>query len=289
MGELNSMNTLIGWGISAFVAVAAVVIVLLIQRLALPDEAVDPGKRTGSGNNLDDLMLNLSRPSFSRMRMITAIIAFAITSIAIHVIFGVVCGVVGYFLPLQLQRRAQLKRVGRLEQQLVDALELLANGLKSGLTLPQAMDLVVREFPAPISEEFATVLAETRVGVDFIDALYNLARRTGSHTIQILATGVAITKKCGGDLTEIFYNIANTIRGRSQIEGKLRAVTAQGRAQGIFLGLMPFGLIILLYFVDPTHVEVLFGDSVGIMAFMAVVAMVTVAQLWIKKLLMIDV
>ena len=287
--DFDQMFEMAGWGISLVTALAVVAILFLALRFYVSSSEMEEIKNKSQGGDLDYLVLSLSGKSFFTLRLVLAIVVFFVASFAIHIAFGIVCGVLGYYLPVQFQKRAQLKRVGKLEQQLVEALELLANGLKSGLTLPQAMELVVREFPAPINEEFATVLAETRVGVDFIDALYNLARRTGSHIIQILATGVAITKRCGGDLTQIFHNIANTIRGRSHIEGKLRAVTAQGRAQGIFLGLMPFGLIILLFFVDPNHVEVLFSDKVGLIAFCSVVVMVGVAQLWIKKLLAIDV
>ena len=155
--------------------------------------------------------------------------------------------------------------------------------------MQQACELLVKEFPNPISKEFSIVLAENRVGVDFIDALENMATRMNSMIVQILASGVAITKQCGGDLGQIFGNLAETIREQARIEGKLKAVTSQGRFQGLILGLMPFALLIALYFVDVQHVRTLFGHQVGIYAFAGVVAMVIIAQVWIRKLMDIDV
>ena len=133
------------------------------------------------------------------------------------------------------------------------------------------------------------VLAETRLGVDFNDALTNMAVRLKSNILGILASGVAVTKRCGGDMTVIFTNIAQTIREQATIEGKLDAVTAQGRFQGQVLGLMPFALVGALYFIDRAHVETLFGYQIGLWAMFLVVCMVVMAQLWIRKLLQIDV
>jgi tight adherence protein B len=190
---------------------------------------------------------------------------------------------------MAMMRNNREKRTRRVETQLVEALELLGSSLKSGLTLPQASALVVQEFPPPICEEFNVVLAETRLGVDFVDALSNMAGRLRSNIVQILASGVAVTKRSGGDMTQIFQNIAQVIRDQASIEGKLNAVTAQGRFQGLILGLMPFALMIVLYFVDPSHIEVLFGYKFGLVAVGAVVVMVILAQVWIRKLLDIDV
>ena len=147
----------------------------------------------------------------------------------------------------------------------------------------------MREFPPPISQEFSLVLAETRLGKDFTEALEAMAARLESNIVHILATGVSVVKRCGGDLSVIFSNIAQTIRDRATVEGKLEAVTAQGRFQGLILGLMPFVLVVVLYFVDRQHVETLFTEQIGIWAFSGVCIMVILAQLWIRKLLAIDV
>ena len=240
-------------------------------------------------SSLSDLYLSLSPRSFFSIRLASAAVLFLLGFLALDFILGLCLGLVGYFLPTLYVRKLRRQRVAIVEQQLVEGLELLRNALRSGLTLQQSSELLVSEFPPPISQEFSVVIAEARLGVDFTEALQNMADRLDSPIVKILATGVAITKKCGGDLGEIFGNLAETIREQARIEGKLNAVTSQGRTQGLVLGAMPFLLLIALYFIDPSHVETLFGNQVGVYAFSAVIAMVLMAQLWIRKLMNIDV
>lgn len=240
-------------------------------------------------STLSELCLSLSPQTFFSIRLLAAILGFILGYLLLDPIVGLFLGGLGFILPKIMLRRMREQRILLLEEQLIEGLELLKNGLKSGLTIQQACELLVKEFPNPISKEFSILLAENRLGVDFIEALENMGIRLNSMVVQILASGVAITKQCGGDLGEIFGNLAETIREQARIEGKLKAVTSQGRFQGLILGLMPFALLIALYFVDVQHVKTLFGHQVGIYAFAGVVAMVIIAQVWIRKLMDIDV
>ncbi len=276
--------------LSLFVGFAFFYIVYVV--LSEYNKAVNDFKEqqvAGGDSGLAELYVRMSPEMFFFLRVVVAGMGFMIGLGIGSMIFAIILAVVGFIVPGSVLKNLRLKRVKKIEQQLVEGLELLGNGLKSGLTLQQAIELLVKEFPPPISQEFALVLAENRLGIEFNDALKNMADRLNSTIIQILASGVAITKRCGGDLTVIFQNIAQTIRDQATIEGKLDAVTAQGRFQGLILGIMPFALIVILWFVDHTHVETLFGYTLGIWAVVLVCVMVFLAQLWMRKLLDIDV
>jgi tight adherence protein B len=238
---------------------------------------------------LGELYVNISPELFFYVRTLIVALFFICGLMAINVMLGFFLAAIGFFLPSFILKRMREKRVKQLETQLVEGLELMGNALKSGLTLQQAMELLVKEFPAPVSQEFNRVLAENRLGVELTEALQNMSIRLESTIVAILVSGVGITKRCGGDLTQIFSNIAQTIREQATIEGKLDAVTAQGRFQGLILSIMPFALIVVLYFVDRSHVETLFGYQMGIYAVAAVFGMVMMAQAWINKILKIDV
>lgn len=268
---------------SSQVVLFCTVVFGLLYALSLFKAAGTEGATSRSiGTAADEARMKLIRNALT-------VVVFLLFSLSGSVIIATIAAGISFIVPMAMLRNNREKRTRRVETQLVEALELLGSSLKSGLTLPQASELVVREFPPPISEEFNVVLAETRLGVDFVDALSNMAGRLRSNIVQILASGVAVTKRSGGDMTQIFQNIAQVIRDQASIEGKLSAVTAQGRFQGLILGLMPFALMIVLYFVDPSHIEVLFGYKFGLVAVGAVVAMVILAQVWIRKLLDIDV
>lgn len=281
------MFEIVFYGLIAVVAFG-ISLLILSDGGSLAENIRDEQKKAGDAT-LAELYINISPTTFFFLRLMAGLLCFAVAYLFFGVFIGLIFFIAGYFVPLFQLKRMRTKRVRKIEEQLISGLELLGNSLKSGLTLPQALELLVKEFPPPISQEFSLVLAETKIGVEFTDALANMATRLNSTIVSILATGVAVTKKCGGDITEIFQNIATTIREQATIEGKLQAVTAQGRFQGLILSMMPFGLIVILWFIDRAHVETLFGYQLGIWAIGLVVVMVAMAQLWINKLLSLDV
>ncbi len=240
-------------------------------------------------DRFSELYLKMSAEAFSILRTTLAALLFVVGYLAIGLILALVLGLLAYFVPVMLLNSYKKKRLKKFEMQLIEGMELLSNGLKSGMTLPQTVEMLIKESPAPLSQEFSLLMAENRLGVEFTDALENMAKRLNSSVVYILSTGVSITKRCGGDLTQIFSNIAQTIRERSTIEGKLDAVTAQGRFQGFILGLMPFALMVVLYFIDRQHIVTFFTFRLGILAFFVVCFNVFMAQVWIRKLLRIDV
>jgi len=269
-------------------SVAYAVYIFLSEFQSAVDE-LQQGELTKGDMTLAELSLSLTPSQFFSLRVLGAFAAFLLGFFTLNVFLAAGAAGLAYVAPAVYLSNLRKKRVMKVEQQLVEGLELLGNSLKSGLTMQQAVELLVREFPSPIKQEFALVLSESRLGVEFTDALVNMATRLRSNIVQILAAGVTVTKRVGGDLTVIFSNIAQTIRDQATIEGKLNAVTAQGRFQGLILGFMPFALVVVLYFVEPAHVQTLFGYTIGRWAFAAVVGMVILAQLWIRKLLDIDV
>ncbi len=288
MGSVSPDTISLVWSLVVAVIVVYGFITLITNYEDTVTEIKDTQVKHGD-DTLGELYLNISPELFFFLRIVVAGMWFLIGSALLNVLLGIILATVGYIVPKIVLNNLKKQRVIKVEQQLVEGLELLGSSLKSGLTLQQATELLVKEFPAPVSQEFAVVISETRLGIDFNDALTNMAERLNSNVVRVLAAGVAITKRCGGDLTVIFQNIAQTIRDQANIEGKLDAVTAQGRFQGLVLGLMPFALIILLYFVDRSHVETLFGYQLGLWAIGLVIIMVGMAQLWIRKLMDIDI
>lgn len=156
----------------------------------------------------------------------------------------------GFRLPRRVVQWLWNRRLQKFEDQLLDALAFMSNGLRSGLSLVQCMDMVVEELDNPISEEFGLVMAEQRVGVPFEEALLNLEKRVPTEDVQILVTSINILRQSGGNLSETFQTISYTIRERKKVEGRIRTLTAQGVAQAIIITIMPFGLGFVLWLFD---------------------------------------
>jgi tight adherence protein B len=239
--------------------------------------------------SLADVFSTFSPERVFQLGLAAAGLAFLFGFAAINVIAGALFGFAAFFAPRMVFNIARDRRRAAFEQQLVDGLELLANSVRAGMTLPQAMELLVREMKPPITQEFGRVLQEYRLGTDFDQALLNAARRLASRDLDVLVNAIMITRRSGGNIGEIFQRIAAWIRERVRIEGKIKALAATGNLQALVMSSMPFGLMVALLFVDPPHVQLLFSTTLGLFSVGVVVALVIVAFLWIRRIMNIDI
>ena len=196
----------------------------------------------------------------------------------------VVSGVFAYLLPMRFVRYRQRRRLKALNHQLPDTLSLLSNALKAGLSLPQAIEATGRNTVAPIADELGRVIREMNIGNSTERALTNMVRRTGSEDMDLIVTAITIQAAVGGNLARILDSISHTIRQRVQIKGQISAMTAQARASGWVITLLPVIVATILYFITPTYFRPMFQDRVGIaLLFMAAVS-VAVGNMFIRRI-----
>jgi tight adherence protein B len=183
---------------------------------------------------------------------VLALIAFALY----RNIFGaIIAAVVGFFAPpLVLKFRAR-RRLRRFNDQLGDTLILLSNALKAGYSFPQAMASIARSAPPPMSEEFARATREVQLGVTTDAALQHMVARINSDDLDLVVTAVQIQRVVGGNLAEIFDNIAFTIRERVRIKGEIRTLTAQARTSSYIITGLPIFLGLVLEAINPTYIS----------------------------------
>jgi tight adherence protein B len=181
------------------------------------------------------------------------------------------------------------RRLIRFEAQLVDALVTMSGALKSGASILQAFEHVVREGSAPIAQDLGFFLHQVRVGVKFEDALRNLDRHVGSQELTLVVSAIEIARQTGGNLTDVFDKIAATIRERNRIQDRVRALTSQGRLQGIVVGLLPAGLALVMFTIDPAMMVNFFASPMGLLLTFLVVVLEGVGAWLIRKVTQIDV
>lgn len=177
--------------------------------------------------------------------------------------FGILFTLVGWKLPGKMIHSIWKRRIKKFVLQMVDGLSLMSNAMRSGLNVPQALQLVSDELGNPISQEFQLVLSQNKLGVTLEDAMSNLSVRMPHDDIEMFTTSVNILKETGGNLAETFESIAYTIRERIKVESKIAAMTAQGVMQGIIVVLMPFALGGILYTIDPERIAPMFTTIPG--------------------------
>lgn len=205
------------------------------------------------------------------------------------VLLGAPFAVVGYFAPAGWMRYRAAQRMKRLDDQLVDGFILMANGLKSSLTLLQAIELAATELPRPAVDEFGVLLKEIRLGTGIDEALLAMAGRLPLPDLEIAVHSILTLRQSGGNLSETFMTVANTIVDRKKVEGKIQALTAQGLYQGYAVAAMPFAFAAILNFMDPGFMEPLFTTALGWLI-CAVIVLLDAAGFWmVLKIVKVDV
>ena len=181
------------------------------------------------------------------------------------------------------------KRLQKLEEQLVGAVQTLASGVRAGLNLVQGMQMVSRDAPVPIKQEFAHLVQEYEYGIPLDEAMNNAATRIGSSDFRLLFTALHTHRERGGDLGETLDRIAFSIREIQRLENKVRTETARGRATARWLGALPAIVLFMLFLISRDTVVLMFTDQIGKVLLAAVIVLNLVGYLWIRKIMAIDI
>ncbi|WJF91765.1 type II secretion system F family protein [Paraburkholderia bonniea] len=166
-------------------------------------------------------------------------------------------------LPKRVLAAMRKKRIATLEKQLPDTLLMMAGALRAGASFPSALESVVQESAPPISQEFDLLMREIRLGVDLDTAMRNVEKRIPVPDFMMVTAAVTIAREVGGNLAEALESVARTLREKLQMEGKIKALTSQGRMQGIVMTCLPLFLMLVLRWMEPTAMEPLFSKPVG--------------------------
>lgn len=283
-----------------FAICAALLGYVVLRALREAEESYANEYTADTARQFEDLFLFISPAQMLNISRILAIIIFFllffaagdINSISGFVTGGIIGGfggVLALFFPRLILKVLRIRRLERFNSQLVNAMTGMSNALKAGFSIQQAFEAIVKEGENPIAQEFAMFLQQLRVGVTFEDALADMDRRVGSDDLTLMIQSIEIARQTGGNLTEVFDRIADTIRERRRIEGKIKSLTAQGKIQGRVVGAMPFVLGLAIYFLDPGMMTAFVTSYIGMIIMGMVVLMVGIGMVIIRKIVNIDV
>lgn len=208
---------------------------------------------------------------------------------SVGIVMAISFGILGFQLPPIIFKSLYEKRCNAFVDQMVDALTIMANGVKSGSNPQQAMQRVVEIMGNPISAEFSQVVTQTQFGQSFEEALNDLATRIPRQDVQMFVVAINILKETGGNMSETFQTIVSTIRERQKLEKKISAMTAQGVMQGIIVTSIPFILGLVFFLIDPSHIEPMFNTTIGLILLASMLVLQIIGGVMIKKIVTIKV
>ena len=241
------------------------------------------------GQQLDDLYVEYSPRSVFVFHMLGVVLVFFSVSYLVGWIGAAVFAAASYFVPAALLRRARNKRMEKFDTQLIDALQSMANSMRAGLVLTQAMGVVADSMEAPISQEFRLMLKEHKLGLTLEEALVKMSNRLRSRFFDMVMTGILITRVHGGNVPQVFEDTSSAIREIFRLEEKIRTMTAQGKLQGWVIGVMPLAFAFVVYLIDPEYIGELFADPKGYVIIFIVLAFEAVGVFMIRQILAADI
>jgi len=170
---------------------------------------------------------------------------------------------IGFILPAFIIRLMERQRRHKFLSQLVDGLMVISSSLKGGLSLLQAIEVLVEEMPAPISQEFGLVLRENKIGVTLEDSLKRLNERLKLEELGLLINSVLVARETGGDLTKVFSRLSSSIRDNHKLKESIRTLTLQGRLQGMIMSILPFIFIWWVLTFNRQHFDIMLNTEQG--------------------------
>ena len=240
--------------------------------------------------SLKDLFLLFNPEDVFTISIMLAIVIGLLSYVLLgNVLLAITLVLIGFFLPKIYLAMTKKKRLELLGLQLVDGLTLISNALRAGQSLPQALSLLVKEMPPPISQEFGILTKEYELGIPIETCLSNLASRVKSNELELFVNSILICGQTGGNLTETFENITMVIRERIRLEGKIDSMTAEGRTQGMVLTLMPLFLGLAFYWIEPELIKLLFTTLPGKIILVLIIGLDVGAWFITKKIVNIDI
>jgi tight adherence protein B len=187
-----------------------------------------------------------------------------------------------------LRRMAQIRRQ-KIEDQLADAMVLLANAVRAGLSLAQAMDVLAAQCPSPINHEFRQIVGEYNMGKPLEQTLREARARLRSENFALFAAAMMASHQSGGKLNEVVERIAQSVLELQRLERKVQSETAQARKSAVYMAIAPAFILVAYYFVDSESTMRLFTEPLGHVLLAAALVLNVAAYLWARVILNPDI
>lgn len=264
------------------------------QRRRLSDRISEAVKNRHFGESLERLILHAgSGMSIGRVLLTSSGVALGCV-IAAHWfieswLVALLAAVVGGSIPYGVLLFQRSQRLGKFNEALPDAIDLMARALRAGHSMASSIEVIAQQSPQPLASEFATCFQQQKFGIPFRDALLAMGERVPSDDLQFLITAVLVQKETGGDLTDILDRTTAVIRDRVRIQGEVATRTAQGRLTGWILSALPIILLVLINIITPGYSHVLFADPLGQKLLMAGGALILIGGFIIGRIVDIKV
>jgi len=234
--------------------------------------------------------VKLTVTEFLAIKLAAALVVFALFVVATRLLLlSLPLGLLAFFGPDLWLRRKESQRLVQFGLQLPDTLALITASVRAGFSLQQALFGVAKQAPDPTGAEFNRLAQELRLGTSLMEALENLARRVKSDDMDLLVSVFSIQSRVGGNLADILETVAGTMRERVRLRREVQVLTSMQRMSGYVLGLLPLGLAVVLFLINPTYMLGMFEPDIFLAIPIGAFVMAVIGFVVIQKLADIEI
>ncbi|MCF8151448.1 MAG: type II secretion system F family protein [Burkholderiaceae bacterium] len=251
------------------------------QQASLADQA---------STTLADMFIFIDPQKMFRYNVVAmCVLPAAVFFLTANPVFTGAALVAAYVLPKYYVRSLRTRRFKTLEKQLPDALLMITGAMSAGASINIAIESMIKEQRPPIAQEFDLMMRELRIGVDFDTALQNMEKRNPIADFALVISALRISREVGGNLAEILNSLADTLREKQTMEGKIASLTAQGKIQGVVMTALPLLVMFGLTQIEPVAMAPLFNTWPGWLTLTVIGTMEVMGYFFIQRITAIDV
>ena len=207
------------------------------------------------------------------------------SSLLVSLLVAFVCAI---GVPRWLFARLIKKRQTKFLIEFANAIDIIVRGIKSGLPLPDCLQIIATESPEPVKGEFIDLVEQQKVGVPLTRAFERMYEGMPLQEVNFFAIVVAIQSQTGGNLAEALANLAQVLRDRYRLQAKVRAFSAEAKASAMIIGSLPPAVMLIVYLTTPEYISLLFTEKMGNMMLMASAAWMLIGIIVMRKMINFD-
>jgi len=194
----------------------------------------------------------------------------------------------GFGLPRFILSRMIKRRQDKFLVEFANAIDIIVRGIKSGLPLPDCLQIIANESPEPVKSEFIDLVEQQKVGVTLSRAFERMYERMPLQEVNFFAIVIAIQSQTGGNLAEALGNLSQVLRDRYRLQAKVRAFSAEAKASALIIGALPPCVMLLVYITTPDYIGILFHEKLGNIMLIASGVWMLIGILLMRKMINFD-
>ena len=214
---------------------------------------------------LDQAGLSMTPRTFWIASGVAAVVTGLLCMMAHQGLFivALACFAAGFGIPRWILSFLRNRRLKKFTGEFANAIDIIVRSVKSGLPTVEALKIVAKESPVPVGPEFHKLCEGLKIGVSLEQGLKRMYERMPTPEVAFFTIAITIQQKSGGNLSEALGNLANVLRDRKRLQGKIQAMSSEAKSSAAIIGSLPPGVLALVYFSTPSYIETLFTEHTG--------------------------